>query len=195
MAIRQPRQAPGKPKPPTRPKWQSKYHGVRMTPEQYLALPEEKPYLEYIDGMVVQKPMPNKDHGELVAELILHLKLWIRAHKGRIGPEVRAKLGDLPNYRLPDVSYWKPEIPREDEGPPTLAVEVRSKDQTLAELRRKCRFFLSTGVEACWLIDPYARKAEIFEGKRDSEPIELLTAACLPGFELQLSELFAVLDA
>jgi Uma2 family endonuclease len=75
MAVRQP--SPPRSKPPTRPKWQSKYHGVRMTPEQYLALPEDKPYLEYVDGVVLQKPMPNKDHAELAAEIIYRIKMWI----------------------------------------------------------------------------------------------------------------------
>jgi Uma2 family endonuclease len=192
MAIRQPRQT--RIKPPTRPKWQSKYHGVRMTPEEYLALPEDKPYLEYVDGVVLQKPMPNEDHGELAAELILHLKLWMKTHKGRLGPEVRARLGELPNFRLPDISYWKPGIPRGNESPPTLAVEIRSKDQTLAELRRKCEFLRSTGVEACWLIDPFSRKAEQYEGARKGAPIEVLNAACLPGFALPLVELFAVIE-
>lgn len=40
-----------------------------MTPEQYLALPEEKPYLEYIDGMVLQKPMPNEQHARVALEV------------------------------------------------------------------------------------------------------------------------------
>lgn len=166
-----------------------------MTPEQYLALPEEKPYLEYVDGMVLQKPMPQEDHTELVAEIIYQMKLWMRSHKGRIGPEARAKLGDLPNYRLPDLSYWKPGIPRGAEAPPTLAVEVRSKDQTIAELRRKCMFLRESGVEACWLIDPVSRTAEIFEGRRKhGVSRDVLGAACMPGFELSLADLFSVLD-
>jgi Uma2 family endonuclease len=192
MAIRQPSRP--RIKPPSRPRWQSKYHGVRMTPEEYLALPEEKPYLEYVDGMVVQKPMPQEEHVEIVAELIYRMKEWMKQHRGRIGPEARAKLGELPNYRLPDLSYWKPGIPRGNEAPPTLAVEVRSKDQTAAELRRKCEFLRSTGVEACWLIDPFARTAEIFEGMRKGDRIDVLAAECLPGFELPLAELFAVID-
>jgi Uma2 family endonuclease len=192
MAIRQ----PGKQriKAPRRPSWQSKYHGVRMTPEEYLALPEEKPYLEYVDGMVVQKPMPNEEHGELAFEIGHRIKLWQRHQRGRIGVEVRAKLGELPNYRLPDVSYWKPGIPRGNEAPPTLAVEVRSKDQTVAELRRKCEFLRSTGVEACWLIDPFARTAEIYEGSHQARRIDVLAAECLPGFALALDDLFAVID-
>ena len=192
MAIRQPN--PQRIKPPTRPRWQSKYHGVRMTPEEYLALPEEKPYLEYIDGMVLQKPMPNEEHVELVAELIHQMKLWMKVHRGRIGPEGRARLGDLPNYRLPDLSYWKPEIRRGDEAPPTLAVEVRSKGQTLAELRRKCEFLRSTGVEACWLIDPSSRVVELYEGRDRGKRIDVLAADCLPGFELPVGDLFAVID-
>ncbi len=167
-----------------------------MTPEQYLALPEEKPYLEYIDGMALQKPMPQEEHAELVAELIHRLKTWMAEHGGRIGPEARAKLGDLPNYRLPDLSYWKPGIPRGEEAPPTLAVEVRSKVQAVAELRRKCEFLRSSGVEACWLIDPVSRTAEVFEGRAKSgRRVETLTAQCLPGFELALGDLFAILDA
>jgi len=168
---------------------------VRMTPEQYLALPEEKPYLEYVDGVVLQKPMPQEEHVELVAELIYQLKIWMKVHKGRTGPEARAKLGKLPNYRLPDLSYWKPGIPRGHQAPPTLAVEVRSKAQTLAELQRKCEFLRASGVEACWLIDPSTRTAQVFEGRaRKGRAADVLRAECLPGFELSLGDLFSVLD-
>lgn len=195
MAIRQPAAKPRpKIRPPRRPRWQSKYHGVRMTPEEYLALPEEKPYLEYVDGMVLQKPMANEEHGELAARLAHFLTLWLGEGLGRIGVEVRAKLGELPNYRLPDVSYWKAGIPRGEQAPPTLAVEIRSPDQTMAELQRKCDFLRSTGVEACWLIDPAARTAELWEGRRKGTQIETLKADCLPGFELTLEQLFRILD-
>ena len=193
MAIRQP--SPGKTKPPVRPKWQSRYHGVRMTPEQYLALPEEKPYLEYIDGMVLQKPMPSREHVELVAEIIFRIKLWIQSHGGRIGPEARVRLGELNNFRLPDVSFWKEGAPRDDDATPSLAVEIRSRGQTLAELRRKCEMLRSTGVETCWLSDPVSRTAELYEGRKKSgAAVETLTASCLPGFALPLADLFAILD-
>jgi Uma2 family endonuclease len=168
-----------------------------MTPEEYLSLPEEKPYLEYVDGMVIQKPMPSLDHGDLTLEIGLHLKMWIRAHGGRAGAEVRSKLGELPNYRLPDVSFFAPGADTSKDALPSLAVEIRSDDQTLTELRKKCRFFRENGVTTCWLIDPKSRTAEIFEGERDAENIGVdgvLESACMPGFSLPLPELFAVLD-
>ena len=194
MAIRQPKPKAGR--PPRRPAWQSRYHGVRMTPEQYLALPEEKPYLEYVDGMVIQKPMPNKRHSQLAAELAFHIRLWIRDHGGSAGVEARNKAGELPNYCLPDVSFWKPGYEGGDDDPPTLAIEIRSPDQALAEPRRKCRFFRENGVEACWIIDPKSRTAEVFEGERDGERIGAdgsLATGCMPGFELPLTELFMVI--
>lgn len=191
MAIRQPKNRPA---PPKRPSWQSRYHGVRMTPEEYLALPEEKPYLEYVDGMVIQKPMPTEEHGILALELGAHLRDWSRPRKGRVGVEVRMRQGDLPNYRLPDVSYWDARVPRGSAAPPTLSVEIRSPDQTLAELRAKCRSLLAAGVAECWLLDPGSRSAFVFDSARDGDSVKTLESPRLPGFSLSLTDLFAVLD-
>ena len=196
MAIRQPKQ-PKAERPPRRPAWQSPYHGVRMTPEQYLTLPEEKPYLEYIDGMVVQKPMPTKAHSKLASWLSHLFWIWVAEHGDEVGVEARTAAGELPNYRIPDVSFWMPGYEGGDDDLPTLAIEIRSPDQSLAELRTKCRFFRENGVEACWIFDPENRTAEVFEGDRDADPIGAdwtLTTACMPGFALPLADLFAVLD-
>ena len=47
---------------------------MRMTEDEFLALPEVKPYLEYIDGWVLQKPMVNADHSDLAVELVAALR-------------------------------------------------------------------------------------------------------------------------
>jgi len=168
-----------------------------MTPEQFLALPEEKPYLEYVHGVVLQKPMPNLRHAQIASEVSFFLRLYQAEHGGHTGVEARTGVCPGPNYRLPDVSYWAPKRRFLDDSLPTLAVEVRSPSQTMAELREKCRFFRANGVGACWLIDPEARTAEIFEGDKDGvalAPDGTLTATKLPGFGLLLEALFAALD-
>ena len=172
----------------------SRYHGRRMTEAEYLALPEEKPYLEYVDGVVLQKPMPDDDHGFLSGALIVRLWQYGEAHGGRVGPEIRAKFPA--NYRLPDASYYAAGRPSADGAPPTLAVEVRSIGQTRAELRAKCRFFRGQGVDVCWLVDRVPREIEVFEpaGERTLSAHETLTSTVLPGFELKLSDLFAVIE-
>jgi Uma2 family endonuclease len=165
-----------------------------MTPEEYLALPEEKPYLEYVDGMVVQKPMPSSNHAKLALEVGTFLRLWTREHGGSAGVEARMRLGDLPNYRLPDVSLWGPGRPSGDDTIPTLAVEIRSEGQTVLELVRKCETLRQSGVEACWLVDPIARTGMVFEAGREGLTVTTFTAQSLPGLALPLKDLFAVTD-
>ncbi len=182
---------------PKRPAYLSKYHGLRMTEEEYLALPEEKPYLEYVDGVVLQKAMPNDQHGDLVVELVLALGPYAKSRDARLRVEARSRLGDAPSYRLPDASYWSPGKDRSDDSVPSLAIEVRSPGQSLSELRAKCRFFRSSGVEVCWLFDPATRIVEVFEGHVDGARLgaeATLESPLLPGFSLPLSDLFAVLD-
>src|SRR4051812_22341075 len=48
---------------------QSPWVGQRMTIEEFLALPDQKPALEYADGVVTQKMAPTPNHIELQAIL------------------------------------------------------------------------------------------------------------------------------
>lgn len=168
-----------------------------MSEAQFLALPEEKPYLEYIEGVVWQKPMPDAIHGRLVMFLGYLFYMYIRRSGGDGGPERRIRLADGSGYRLPDTAYWAPGRAWGNDSTPSLAVEIRSMDQSMAELREKCRAFRRNGVECCWLIDPYARRVEVFEGDRDSHelaPDDPLEAAVMPGFTVSQAELWAEMD-
>ena len=171
----------------------SRYDGKRMSEAEYLALPEVKPYLEYVDGVVRQKPMVNKAHGSVVRRLDRLFDQYIERHGGGGGPERRVRLAS--NYRLPDTTYWAPGRSDEDDSIPSVVVEVRSPGQSMAMLREKCRAFRAAGVDTCWLIDPIARTAELFEAARDAEHVTVLESSAMPGFALPLSELFTVLDA
>ena len=121
-----------------------------------MALPEVKPYLEYVHGMVLQKPTGSSERAKLAAWITAELGIHADAHGGHVGVEARTAVGPLPNYRLPDVTFWAAGRDSGDDSLPTLAVEVRSPSQTMAELREKCRYFRANGVDACWLIDPDA---------------------------------------
>lgn len=166
-----------------------------MSERDFLALPEEKPYLEYIDGVVEQKPMVNSEHRKLVGRLDLRFGLFSEKRGGDFGPEGRVRL-DPRNYYLPDTAYWAPGVDSGDDSTPTVAVEVRSPNQSMAKLREKCGRYLADGSASAWLIDPKARTIEVFEaaGTRTLRAGETLTCDAMPGFELALDELFAVLD-
>ncbi len=165
-------------------------------------MPEEAPYLEYVDGEVIEKAMPNRDHMLIVEELALRVGAYRRQRGGLSGPEGRVQfdLARRPAFRLPDYAYWSADKPQGGPRvmlPPTLAIEVRSPEESPAAQREKCRFYRAHGVEASWLVDPQARTVEVFEGADDGRLLadaEILRSEHLPGFELPLNELFGVLD-
>lgn len=180
----------------------SRWDGVAMTLKQYLALPEEKPYLEYIHGRVVQKAVPSWDHAELQPFVASLLLTFARTVGARVATELHTwfEFPDGPAYLLPDISYYAPGKPRgtkERALPPTLAVEIRSPDDAIGALRDKCRLMRAHGVDACWLIDPERRTAEVFEGVADGalQPADgTLASEFLPGLRLPLAELWAAID-
>src|SRR5690348_15339312 len=188
MAIRQPRPTPSV----YEGDGPSAYDGRRMSEGEYLALPEVKPYLEYVNGVVRQKPMVNAAHGRIVAWLTHWMVNYIEAHGGDVGPERTVRMA--PNFRLPDAAYWAPGRPSGDDSIPSVAIEVRSPNQPMRTLRDKCRAFRAAGVETCWLIDPDRRTAEVFQGELDAAPVTALESTAMPGFSVALADLFKVLD-
>jgi Uma2 family endonuclease len=190
MAIRQPR-------PQLVSEQRSRYDGVSMSEAEYLALPEEKPYLEYVEGVVRQKPMPDHLHRHLVRFLDYLFHTYIRENGGDGGPEGRVRLGDGTGYRLPDTAFWVAGRDSSNDSVPSLVVEIRSRDQSMAELRRKCRSFRANGVDVCWLIDPYRRVVELFDSVEDGARVAAdgaLRPAVMPGFSLPIADLWAELD-
>jgi Uma2 family endonuclease len=173
-----------------------------MPLDAYMALPEEKPYLQYWHGTVVQKAVPRRKHGRIEALTATELTLYSRVSGGDavVEPHVWFDVPGDPGYLVPDVAYWAPGKAQGDDArmlPPTLAVEIRSPDETIASQREKCREMRRYGVDVCWLIDPERRAIEIFEGAADGKPHEVnspLTSTLLPGLAIDPGQLFAVLD-
>ena len=172
-----------------------------LSAAEYLAMPEEPPYSEYVYGEVVRKMAPQKKHVSLVEELSHFLGGYRRRVGGFSGAEQRVKFETERGleYRLPDYAYWapaKPQGPEETLLPPTLAVEVWSPGETMDSQRAKCRYYRRYGVDIAWLIDPQSRTVEVFEGEPDGVLLAAdgsLQSVLLPGFELPLLDLFAAL--
>jgi Uma2 family endonuclease len=168
--------------------------------EALIAQPENGDrLLELIDGEINEK-MPTQEHGVIAAIVVAELRQYIKqTGTGRVGVEVRHQMpDDKRNSRLPDVSYYA-----ERSSPlikigavphmPDLAVEVKSPDDALGDLRAKARYYLANGSRRVWLILPDKRLVEIYAA--DDE--QILTEAdhisggdLLPGFTLPVREIF-----
>jgi Uma2 family endonuclease len=174
----------------------------RLTVDEYFALPKTKPYLEYVHGKAAAKPVRDKNHMRIAGLVGFHLVAYSREHGGFAGPEGRSEFSDRPDNRflLPNLSYFSPDRPSGSGSrlaPPALAVEIRSHDQSLADLREKCNYYIEHGVASAWLIDPRRRTVELFVP--GEAPLTIvgggpITSPALPGLEIALGEIFADLE-
>jgi Uma2 family endonuclease len=86
------------------------------TLESFLTLPETKPASGYIDGKIVQKPMPQGKHSLLRMKLFTFINSILMEAKIAIAfPELRCTFGG--RSIVPDVVVLKNEnIPKDDDG-------------------------------------------------------------------------------
>lgn len=74
-----------------------------LTLEAFLQLPETKPASEYIDGKIVQKPIPQGKHSVIQGDLTAAINASLKSQKiARAFPELRCTFGD--RSTVPDVS-------------------------------------------------------------------------------------------
>jgi Uma2 family endonuclease len=77
---------------------------------------------------------------------------------------------------------------------PDLVVEIRSKDDTVTELRDKAADYLKAGVQVVWLIDPINRNAIVYEGTATPTTLDegavLANADLLGQHQVRLADLF-----
>jgi Uma2 family endonuclease len=176
----------------------------RLTLEEFLALPEEKPALEYMDGRVTQKVSPKGRHSRLEYTIPDWLNRAAEPLKlGLAFPELRTThSGASP---VPDVSYYRwDRIPRDETGqigddfltPPDIAIEIASPGQSRASLLRRCRWYIAHGSEIALLVDPRDRSVHDLRGDhhrilRGDDLIDL--SAVIPDLRLSVAALFATL--
>lgn len=176
-----------------------------LTLDQFLALPEEKPSLEFIDGVVAQKVSPKTRHSALQAALIKQLdQAGLPGKVARAFPELRTTYAGA--SRVPDlVVYRWDRIPRDASGeladdvlePPDIAIEIASPGQSVNALVRRCLWYVANGVSIALLVDPVDTSVLAFrsEGRvsawRGTDRIDV--SEVLPDFELTVQELFASL--
>ncbi len=173
-----------------------------MTLEEFLELPEEKPYLEYIDGRIEAKVSPQKKHSEISLGMCNCLNAFATPRKlGRAYIELRCTYAG--RSIVPDVVFLlKEHIEIDEEGepldptpwPPDLHVEIISPEQSVQKARGKLIHSTSHGCPLGWMIHPRRKTIDVYrpgrpvermapEGVLEGEPV-------LPGFRLPVAELF-----
>ncbi len=133
-----------------------------ITLEQFLEYPETKPYSEYIDGKIEQKPMPQGQHSTLQIRLGTKINEIVLPNKlAHAFTELRCTFAGV--SIVPDISVFTWErIPKNEQGKianrfeiyPDWAIEILSPEQSANKVIRKIIFCLEQGTQLGWLIDP-----------------------------------------
>lgn len=141
-----------------------------MTLDAFLALPETKPAREFIDGQIIQKPMPKGKHSAIQTDLAPAINAIVRSPKiARAFNELRCSFGD--DAIVPDISIfvWD-RISREVDGSiantfsaaPDWAIEILSPGQSGTKVTKKLLHCLKYGTQMGWLIDPEERSVLVY---------------------------------
>lgn len=133
-------------------------------------LPEDV-LVELIDGVMYIITSPTLLHQELVGELYIRLKKYIRAKGGQcitmISPvDVHIDEKDDKTLVKPDVFV----VCKRDkftrrwvEGSPDLIIEVLSPSTKKKDMGIKLKKYIETGVREYWLVDPDQRKIMVYD--------------------------------
>lgn len=153
--------------------------------EEYLRR-TEKPYCEYIDGVLYPKAMPTKLHAKM-QKLIMSL---LEAQGVEVLAEVTVRLSPT-KFLIPDVVAARIIQDPYPTEPVLLCIEILSPDDRLGAMLAKCEQHHDWGVPYCWVIDPEKRVAWEYHSGREPQRF----SDALRGGELivHLGELFAEL--
>ncbi|NER94938.1 MAG: Uma2 family endonuclease [Symploca sp. SIO1B1] len=168
----------------------------------FLKLPETKPIREYINGDMVNKPMPKGKHSRL--QLVLCNKINEKAeilNKAYAFPELRCTFGS--RSIVPDIAVFKwSRIPFETDGEvpndfllyPDWTIEILSPEQSTNRVIGNILYCIQHGCQLGWLIDPTDRSILVFRPGAQDELLQ--GSATLPilediYLELTVDQIFA----
>ncbi len=178
-----------------------------LTLENFLQLPETEPGSEFIDGQIIQKPMPQGKHSAIQTELAAALNVNLKSEKiARAFSELRCTFTG--RSIIPDITVFTwDRIPREKDGsvanifqiPPDWIIEILSPDQTHTKTIKKILSCLENGTQMGWLIDPIEQGVFVYLADQKvifyDEPESILPVPTFAqDLQLTVQQLFAWLS-
>jgi Uma2 family endonuclease len=174
-----------------------------ITLDQFLLLPDTKPASEFINGRIIQKPMPQGKHSLIQTELAANINATFKPQRSvRAFSELRCVFGN--RAVVPDiVVVTSQKIPRDENGDianifsfaPDWTIEILSPDQSHTKVARNILHCIQNGTQIGWLIDPEERSVfvyspdkttQLFEETQDKLPVPEFAQE----FQLTLGDLF-----
>ncbi|MGZ5441840.1 MAG: Uma2 family endonuclease [Thermoanaerobaculia bacterium] len=172
---------------------------IKLTYEDYLAIPDDGRRHEIIDAEHYVNPAPNLKH-QLVS-IALSSALHQHVKTNRLGTVIASPFDVVLSQHdvvQPDIIYISHArmhllTPTNLQGAPDLLIEILSTNRTYDE-HVKYRLYERAGVMEYWIVDPFADEVHQFRlANQRYAPVDrgdLLTSPLLPDFQLRIADLF-----
>lgn len=157
------------------------FSGLRLTADEYFALPDDGARYELIDGIVTMSPSASFQHQQIAMEIIRQLVSHVHANSlGVLQTESDVHFRDRTAkknlvYR-PDLLFVRAEratdIESRIEIAPDLIVEIISPESRSLDTVTKFHDYASAGVGEYWIIDPLKNEMHFYllkDGKYEAK--------------------------
>ncbi|MCX7824677.1 MAG: Uma2 family endonuclease [Verrucomicrobiae bacterium] len=174
-----------------------------ITRYDYEQMPEGPPYYQVVEGELVMSPSPGTPHQDIVLNLVLLIGHYLEEHP--IGTLHVAPL----DVFLSDINVYQPDLvfvsrerrslitDRGIEGAPDLVIEVLSPRTVRFDRGTKRKIYARTGVQELWLVDPDAKRIQIYRLTEDADaPVAthgadaVFESSLLPGLRVEAAGVF-----
>ena len=174
----------------------------KLTYADYRRTPDDERY-ELVDGELIMSPSPNRAHQDICLELGALLHTYVKeSGLGKIYIAPFDVVLSETNVVQPDLLFIANErthiiTPDNVQGPPNLVVEILSPSTANRDRTLKRALYAQYGVPEYWLVDPDTRTVTVLRlGTAGFTVVdrygagETLTSPTLPGFTVNLDDLF-----
>ena len=167
------------------------------TADELLAMPK-LPRYELVEGELRPMSPTGADHSAIAVLIGGSMSAHTRQHRlgGRVyGADCGFRISRNPDTVLaPDAAYVVEARVVQTEkyfpGPPDVAVEVISPNDSYSEVKEKKDRYLAAGTRAVVIVDPRHENAEVWRASGVTTIADALTLDELPGWSLSLEDLF-----
>lgn len=165
--------------------------------------------VELIKGRIFKmSPAPNRRHQRLSGDIYYELRNYLKGKKCEVYvapfdvrlPRKSKEDKDIITVLQPDICVICDPAKLDDRGcigAPDIVVEILSPGNNSKELKNKYEIYEESGVSEYWVVSPqdqtfalYRLEAGTYQSSRLMVAGDIVTSTVLPGFTLNLSELF-----
>lgn len=160
--------------------------------QEYLATTYH-PDCDYLDGLLVERNVGQKDHSKLQGEVFA----WFRSRRQALGlaafVEQRVQVAAR-RFRVPDVCVVPLPEPAEQvfTRAPHICVEILSPEDTFPKLQERFDDYLQMGVPDIWVLDPVSRRGWRVTREGHFEALDGVLRTIDGAVALPIAELFTL---